>query len=201
MIGVVMKRTADEAAETRKALLDAALMEFADKGFHAAKLADIAARAGVTRGALYHHFADKTELYGTVLDDGWEIATEEAWAALDAAGTPRERLRNFLLDLYRLVRTDTRFRALLVVSMVFPSDVAGKLDDAALAAKSAGLYAWAERISAVCAEAGSPEPRRSAALILTWFNGLSVSAAFTPAILDAVGDPYEMADYILEGLL
>jgi TetR/AcrR family acrAB operon transcriptional repressor len=196
-----VKRTADEAAETRKALLDAALMEFADKGFHAAKLADIATRAGVTRGALYHHFADKTEMYGTVLDDGWEIATEEAWAALDADGTPRERLRNFLLDLYRLVRTDRRFRALLVVSMVFPSDVAGKLDDATLAAKAAGIYAWAERIAAVCAEAGSKSPRRSAALILTWFNGLSVSAAFTPAMLDEMEDPYEMADYILEGLL
>ncbi|WP_163508389.1 TetR/AcrR family transcriptional regulator [Fodinicola acaciae] len=197
----MVKRTADEAAETRRALLEAALMEFADKGFHAAKLADIAARAGVTRGALYHHFADKTEMYGTVLDDGWEIATEEAWSALDADGTPRERLRNFLLDLYRLVCTDQRFRALLVVSIVFPSDVAGKLDDATLAAKAAGIYAWADRLAAVCEEAGSAHPRRSAALILTWFNGLSVSAAFTPAVLGEIADPYDMVDYIFEGLL
>jgi TetR/AcrR family acrAB operon transcriptional repressor len=203
MIEVVMRRTADEAAATREALLDAALLEFAERGYQAAKLADIAARAGVTRGAAYHHFADKAELHAVTLATGWDRVTVDAWAALDGEGKPAERLRAFLLDFYRLVRTDERFRALLVVGMVFPSDpqAPGKIDDATLADKSAGLYAWASRIAEVCEAAGSKSPDRSASLILTWVNGLAVSAAFSPELLSRLGEPGAIVDYILEGLL
>ncbi|WP_279580723.1 TetR family transcriptional regulator [Fodinicola feengrottensis] len=199
-----MRRTADEAAATREALLDAALLEFAERGYQATKLADIAARAGVTRGAAYHHFADKAQLHAVTLSTGWDRVTVEAWAALDADGEPAERLRAFLLDFLRLVRTDDeRFRALLVVGMVFPSDPAapGKLDDATLADKSAGLYAWANRIAAVCAEAGSAHPARAAARILTWINGVAVSAAFSPVLLTRLGEPAATVDYFFEGLL
>jgi len=47
---------------TREALLDAAAVVFAKRGFHAASLDEIAETAGYTRGAIYKHFADKEEL-------------------------------------------------------------------------------------------------------------------------------------------
>ncbi|MCB9134734.1 MAG: TetR family transcriptional regulator [Anaerolineales bacterium] len=57
------KRTQEEAAQTRQQLLDAALAVFSRKGYHATRLEDIAEAAEVTRGAIYHHFGGKAELY------------------------------------------------------------------------------------------------------------------------------------------
>jgi AcrR family transcriptional regulator len=61
-----VRRTAAEAEQTRRAILTAARAVFAESGFAAASTTAIAAAAGVTRGALYHHFADKTELFRAV---------------------------------------------------------------------------------------------------------------------------------------
>ena len=55
------------SARTRRALLDAARALFAEKGFAATGRDEIAERAGVTRGALYHHFASKTEVAAAVV--------------------------------------------------------------------------------------------------------------------------------------
>jgi AcrR family transcriptional regulator len=61
-----VRRTAAEAERTRQAILATARASFAEHGFAAASTTAIAAAAGVTRGALYHHFADKTELFRAV---------------------------------------------------------------------------------------------------------------------------------------
>jgi AcrR family transcriptional regulator len=60
---------AARSARTRRALLQAARALFAEKGFAATGREEIAERAGVTRGALYHHFASKTELAGAVVEE------------------------------------------------------------------------------------------------------------------------------------
>src|ERR1700760_4386876 len=54
---------ADRSAERRKAILAAALEEFTAAGFAAARLDDIARRAGVAKGTIYLHFADKEALF------------------------------------------------------------------------------------------------------------------------------------------
>lgn len=59
---------AERAAETRDALIGAARPLFASVGFAEASLESIVRNAGVTRGALYHHFADKTELFAAVFE-------------------------------------------------------------------------------------------------------------------------------------
>ena len=60
---------AARSARTRGALLDAARELFAEKGFAATGREEIAERAGVTRGALYHHFASKTEVAAAVVEE------------------------------------------------------------------------------------------------------------------------------------
>ncbi len=57
------RRTKREAAATRAALLDAAERVFRERGVARTSLAEIAAAAGVTRGAVYWHFRDKTALF------------------------------------------------------------------------------------------------------------------------------------------
>lgn len=59
---------AERSAETREALIAAARPLFAAAGFAEASLEVIVRAAGVTRGALYHHFADKTELFAAVYE-------------------------------------------------------------------------------------------------------------------------------------
>ncbi len=62
------RRTADEAEQTRQAIVGAAHDLFAADGFAATSTAAVVEAAGVTRGALYHHFADKTDLFRAVFE-------------------------------------------------------------------------------------------------------------------------------------
>ena len=64
----MVRRTKEEAQETRTRILDAAEQVFAEKGVSLTSLADIAQTAGVTRGAIYWHFANKGELFTEMFD-------------------------------------------------------------------------------------------------------------------------------------
>ena len=67
MIAEMTARTqADRSEATRQALIEAAVELFAERGFGGTATEDIVARAGVTRGALYHHFRDKKDLFRAV---------------------------------------------------------------------------------------------------------------------------------------
>ena len=67
MIADMTARTqADRSEATRQALIEAAVELFAEKGFGGTATEDIVVRAGVTRGALYHHFRDKKDLFTAV---------------------------------------------------------------------------------------------------------------------------------------
>jgi AcrR family transcriptional regulator len=59
---------AERSATTKDALLRAARPLFATHGFGAVSAESIATAAGVTRGAMYHQFADKTELFAAVFE-------------------------------------------------------------------------------------------------------------------------------------
>ena len=60
---------AQRRATTRRALLDAARSLFAERGYHGTAAEEIVRRAGLTRGALYHHFEDKKDLFRAVVDE------------------------------------------------------------------------------------------------------------------------------------
>lgn len=58
----------ESQALTHEELLDAAQDAFAERGFHATSVAEVALAAGYTKGAVYAHFSGKTELFMAVLD-------------------------------------------------------------------------------------------------------------------------------------
>ncbi|MFC9969722.1 TetR/AcrR family transcriptional regulator [Spirillospora sp. NPDC127200] len=64
----VKSRREQYSEETRAALLDAATRRFAEHGFGGTSLEDVAADIRATRGAVYHHFANKTALFQAVFD-------------------------------------------------------------------------------------------------------------------------------------
>lgn len=80
---------AERRATTRRALLDAARTLFAERGYHGTAAEEIVQRAGLTRGALYHHFEDKKDLFRAVVDEiEGEIDEEIEEAERAASGRP-----------------------------------------------------------------------------------------------------------------
>lgn len=74
------RRTKEEALETRNRILDAAEQVFHRKGVSHTSLAEIAAAAGVTRGAIYWHFNNKAELFDAMMQRviaPWEAMSHE----------------------------------------------------------------------------------------------------------------------------
>lgn len=85
-------RQAERSEETRRALLDAGRALFAEHGYAGVGTEEVVRRARVTRGALYHHFADKRALFRAVFEDlegelveqlgGRILAIEDPWELL-----------------------------------------------------------------------------------------------------------------------
>lgn len=76
------KRSGKDAAITRQQILEAARALFADQGFAATSVAQIARGAGMTSGAIFHHFADKKALFREVVV---QLQTEVHQAIYQAA--------------------------------------------------------------------------------------------------------------------
>jgi AcrR family transcriptional regulator len=99
-------RQAERSEATRKALVDVGRKLFAKRGYADVGTEEIVRRAGVTRGALYHHFVDKRDLFRTVheeleqslvadigariggIEDPWELMVSGVRAFLDACVDP-----------------------------------------------------------------------------------------------------------------
>ena len=83
----------ESAAATRRSLLDAAAELLDEGGPEAVTLREVGARAGVSRGAPYRHFADKDSLLTAVAAEAWDrLADETRDLRTDAALAPTERL-------------------------------------------------------------------------------------------------------------
>ncbi|WP_279581710.1 TetR/AcrR family transcriptional regulator [Fodinicola feengrottensis] len=77
MAGVVRRTQAQRRAATRTALLDATLESLVEHGYANVTAAQIAARAGVTRGAQAHYFATKAELVTAALEHAADQITDK----------------------------------------------------------------------------------------------------------------------------
>ena len=110
------RRTKTEAAITREQLLDAAERVFRERGVTRTSLAEIAAEAGVTRGAVYWHFRDKADLFAAMC----ERATLPLEQTLERAGTAVHAdalaaLRTLAIDALTRLACDARAQAVFEV--------------------------------------------------------------------------------------
>ena len=80
-------------ASTPERLKDAAIVEFAERGFHATTTRDIAARAGLSPAGVYVHFPSKEDLLYAITLTGHEAALEMLREAAAASASPVEALR------------------------------------------------------------------------------------------------------------
>ncbi len=91
----MVRRTKEEARETRNRILDAAERVFYDKGVSRTSLAEIAAHAGVTRGAIYWHFQNKGDLF-TAMFDRVLLPLDELIEGRDDPADPLGRLAEMM---------------------------------------------------------------------------------------------------------
>lgn len=199
-----MRRTAEDAARTRVALLEAALMSFEEKGWRGATFEHIAERAGVTRGALHHHFRDKRALlvealewgwsdYGRRLFEGSDVAAADVAAAgdadspdadadadaADAAGErPHLTVEGLLARFVRMITRDPAFRALASTTVLVAPQAFDRSE------KDDALDDWRERIEGIVVASGGGAarlaPRDAAGLVLVLLQGFTVAAVTRP---------------------
>lgn len=86
-------RKAEQSEATRAALVATARPLFAERGFAGVGTEEIVRAAGVTRGALYHHFPAKRALFQAVYEAVEADLVERIAGAAASAGDPREALR------------------------------------------------------------------------------------------------------------
>ncbi|HZZ50350.1 MAG TPA: TetR/AcrR family transcriptional regulator [Pseudonocardia sp.] len=84
--------------ETRRALMEAALDLFAEKGFSRSSMQEVADRAGVTKGAFYHHFYTKEDVLHIIHDQFIDRALEAQDHALAEFASPTEQLARMAFD-------------------------------------------------------------------------------------------------------
>lgn len=115
---------AAKAAKRRAAILDAALEEFSARGFAAARLEDVARRAGVAKGTIYLYFADKETLFQELLRSmmGPVVRALEAVPAVDLpVRTLAARLADlFVHEIYGTRRKDV-IRLMIAEGPRFPN--------------------------------------------------------------------------------
>lgn len=107
----MVRRTKEEAQETRNRLLDAAEVLFQAQGVSQTSLQQIAHQAGATRGAIYWHFKDKAALFNAMMDRVTlpleaEVARASAGSGAEAIG----EVEHQMVEALKLMTTDMQVR-------------------------------------------------------------------------------------------
>jgi AcrR family transcriptional regulator len=163
--GETARRTQAERSEaTRQALVAAARPLFANRGYAGVGTEEIVRAAGVTRGALYHHFDGKRELFEAVYEQiEVELAERIAAGALEAnAASPLEAMR---AGAEMFLRVSTEPEAQQIVLLDGPSVLGWDRWREIAAAHGLGLIE-ATLQAAIEAGAIDPQPVRPLAHVL-----------------------------------
>jgi AcrR family transcriptional regulator len=192
-------RRAEHAADTRESLLTAARAQFAAHGFDGTGTEQIVAEARVTRGALYHHFRDKADLFRAVMAQAaGDVATRliDEQLAADAESPLAEIREGVSAFLDVCVGGDFQRIVLVDGPRVLGTDA---WDDLVERYGRSILEEWLTR----CVQAGDldPVPVRSLARVLIAMlteASLAIARADDPAAERA--ELGEVLDRILTGL-
>jgi len=107
----------DKNGDKRGRIIDAAVAVFAEKGFHAARVSDVAKRAGVADGTIYLYFKNKEDLLLSLFEEkmGRQIdSLETAWKGVD---DPVERMRAYARHHFRQLQAHPDLAQVLQVEL------------------------------------------------------------------------------------
>jgi TetR/AcrR family transcriptional regulator len=100
-------------SECKSRILSDVIPLFAEKGYDQVTIREIATRAGITPGALYHHFSGKQELYLAAMKQAFADRARHVTESLSIDASPIERLRNLIYRFCVQLSRDTVFTRLI----------------------------------------------------------------------------------------
>ena len=108
----MVRKTKEEAEETRRELIHAARRVFHECGVSRSTLEKIATAAGVTRGAVYWHFKDKAELFFAMREDIFAPLVErtDAYLLSDAFDNPLDAIEASISEFFRVLEDSSVVR-------------------------------------------------------------------------------------------
>jgi AcrR family transcriptional regulator len=144
-----------KSEKSRGAILEVALTLFSSQGYRGTSIREIAAKAGLSTGNVYHHFPDKETIFQTLLNQYWaDIARPDfPFNKALATGTFPENLEDLARAARESVRLYRRHVALIYVDVVeldgghirkFYSEMAGRFES--FLVKQWGTHALEERL-------------------------------------------------------
>jgi TetR/AcrR family transcriptional regulator, fatty acid metabolism regulator protein len=117
------------AVDKRALILEAAVRVFARKGYHAARVGDIAAEAGVAHGLLYHYFDSKEKLLESIFRETWTELLAALEKVEDDVRPADEQLRQVAAILLRSWRDDPDLVRVLVREVARSPQLGGRVDE------------------------------------------------------------------------
>jgi len=159
---------------------------FAEHGFHRATLEAVAAGAGVSKGALFHYFPSKEQLFLALLEDLLAAGIRDIDAVVAERGTDSGQLGAATQTFLRRINSDPRWLPLLLEFLAY-----GSRDPAAKARITEHFLRPArEAVASSSRRLGIPEiegallsPDELGLAIAALVNGLAIERAFDPGVV------------------
>lgn len=198
------RKTKQQALETRQHILDVALRLFSQQGVSSTSLAEIAKAAGVTRGAIYWHFKNKSDLFSEI----WELS-ESSIGELELEyqakfpDDPLSVLREILV--YILEATVTEERRRLLMEIIFHKcEFVGEMAVVQQAQRNLCVESY-DRIEQTLRHCISSKmlpadllTRRAAIIMRGYISGLMESWLFAPQAFDLKKEARDYVAVLLE---
>lgn len=173
--------------ETRRRLIDAAGRVFADRGYTATSMEEVAAAAGFSKGAVYSNFESKQDLFMSLMRARIEERVVAVRRVASAAGGPREQAEGAGDEMRRLLVEQPEWHRLFIefwAQAMREADLRVALVDARRPMR--------EQIASLLEEQSErhqlPLPAKAedlAVIILALSNGLAIEQMIDPGIVDA----------------
>jgi len=204
-LAALLSGEASGPLDTRDRVLEAAARVFARKGFLGASLDEVAADAGLTKGAVYWHFKSKNDLFFALLDSRFQGTAEQhvpdAVSPEALAADPKDSLKSLLCGVLSRVKEDPDWPRLFLEFM-------SQAREPEVRERLATAYRQTYRISAdVIAQqhaARHQSPPADPALLATFWSalmdGLVMAWLVNPDIVDLDKIVPQLVDLLWRGL-
>lgn len=200
-----MRKTTDEAEITRQRILDSAMSVFIKSGYSSARLEDIAASAGVTRGAVYHHFGGKPEVYTALVNERFREANAMFTEIVQSSVSPSEKLRTIIVETLSLLENSEEYRKVQEL-VLFRTAYIPELEDGMQykIQSTNGTVSYIEELIKSGKESGefrkNLDPHAAAIAAVGLFSGVSTLWLLDQGMFSAKMYAENIADLFMKGI-
>lgn len=163
-------KTKQQYEEIRKSskgrIMSVALKLFAEKGYHATSISQIASKAKVSKGLMYNYFSSKEDLLDEIIEQGFSALAKLEYL-IQKGRKPEEQLENFIDSVINNLFSNFTYWQLYLTLLVHPS-VQKRYEKRLKAFRDD----FTKTLSALFKDLGSINPRLEAFILGTFFDGL-----------------------------